>query len=151
VGISGFILIGFSLLLSMQDFVIPRFDWEWTMLGRNAVVVFAALIAAICGIAAIALLGPKVRLFNRLTLTTQITGTAAGPLPSGQAAAETEQEDRQSLVGKIGIAATPLHPVGRVEVEGEVYEAQAEGLFVEQGRGVKIVKVRGNNITVRLV
>ena len=150
-GISGFILIGLSLLLSMQDFVIPLFDWEWNMLGRNAVVVFVALIAAICGIAGIALLGPKIRLFNRLTLSTQITGTAAGPLPSGEAAGETGQEDRQSLVGKIGVAATPLHPVGRVEVEGEIYEAQAEGLFVEQGRGVKIIRVRGNNITVRLV
>jgi membrane-bound serine protease (ClpP class) len=149
-GISGFFLIGVSLLLSMQDFVIPRFEWEWTLLGRNAVVVFVALIAAICGIAAIVLLGPKIRLFNRLTLTTQITGTAAGPLPSGDSPA-AGQENGGSLVGKIGVAATPLHPVGRVEIEGELYEVQAEGLFVEQGRGVKVTKVRGNTITVRLV
>jgi membrane-bound serine protease (ClpP class) len=148
-GISGFFLIGVSLLLSMQDFVVPRFDWEWTLLGRNAVVVFVALIAAICGIAVIALLGPKVRLFNRLTLTAQITGTASGPLSPGDAPGAGQ--DRQSLVGKIGVAATPLRPVGRVEVEGELYEAQAEGLYVERGRGVKITRIRGNNITVRLV
>ncbi|MDR0670023.1 MAG: nodulation protein NfeD [Treponema sp.] len=150
-GISGFFFIGVSLLLSMQDFVIPRFDWEWTLLGRNAVVVFVALIAAICGIAAITLLGPKVRLFNRLTLTTQITGTAGGPISSGGPEGNRGDASYQSLIGKIGIAATPLRPVGRVEVEGEVYEAQADGLFVEQGRGVKITRVRGNNITVRLV
>jgi membrane-bound serine protease (ClpP class) len=161
-GISGFILIGFSLLLSMQDFVIPRFDWEWTLLGRNAVVVFVSLIAAITGIAAIVLLGPRIRLFDKLTLRTQITGTANGPLGPGDPAAgagqETEQttgqdaqEGRQSLVGKIGVAATPLHPVGRVEIDGEVYEAQAEGLFVESGRGVKVTRVRGNTVTVRLV
>jgi membrane-bound serine protease (ClpP class) len=158
-GISGFLLIGFSLLLSMQDFVIPRFDWEWTLLGRNAVVVFVSLIVAITGIAAIALLGPKIRLFNRLTLTTQITETAGGPLSSGAPAQDGSpngspsggRENSQSLVGKIGVAATPLHPVGRVEIDGEIYEAQAEGLFVESGRGVKIIKVRGNTITVRLV
>ncbi|MDR1025735.1 MAG: nodulation protein NfeD [Treponema sp.] len=154
-GISGFLLIGFSLLLSMQDFVIPRFDWEWTLLGRNAVVVFISLIAAITGIAVIALLGPKIRIFNRLTLTTQITETAGGPLSSGApaqgGAPNGTRENDQSLVGKIGVAATPLHPVGRVEIDGEIYEAQAEGLFVESGRGIKVVKVRGNTVTVRLV
>jgi membrane-bound serine protease (ClpP class) len=150
-GISGFILIGFSLLFSMQDFVVPRFDWEWTLLGRNAVVVFVALVASITGIAAIALLGPRIRLFDKLTLQAQITGTASGPLPSGDSAAAGGQDPCQSLVGKIGIAATPLHPVGRVEIDGEVYEAQAEGLFVEKGRGVKVTKARGNTVTVRLV
>jgi membrane-bound serine protease (ClpP class) len=157
-GISGFILIGLSLLLSMQDFVIPRFDWEWTMLGRNAVVVFTGLVAAICGVAVIMLLGPKIRLFNRLTLSTQITGTAHGPLPGDPAAGDPAaapgtggREMYQSLVGKIGVAATPLRPVGRVEIEGELYEVQAEGLFVDSGRGVKVTKVRGNTVTVRLV
>ncbi|MDR1443830.1 MAG: nodulation protein NfeD [Treponema sp.] len=152
-GISGFMIIGFSLILSMQDFVIPRFDWEWTLLGRNAVVVFISLIAAITGIAVIALLGPRVRLFNRLTLTTQITGTAGGPIPSGIPAQEGAggQNIYQSLLGKTGVAATPLHPVGRVEIDGEVYEAQAEGLFVESGRGVRVIKVRGSTVMVRLV
>jgi membrane-bound serine protease (ClpP class) len=149
-GISGFILIGVSLLFSMQDFVIPRFEWEWALLGRNAVVVFVSLIAAITGIAVIVLLGPRVRLFDKLTLQTQITGTAAGPLPPDGTTGAAGREG-QSLVGKTGIAATPLHPVGRVEIEGEVYEAQAEGLFVERGRGVKVTRVRGNSITVRLV
>jgi membrane-bound serine protease (ClpP class) len=148
IGISGFVLVGLSLLLSMQDFVIPRFDWEWTLLGRNAVVVFTALVAAICGIAVIALLGPKIRIFNRLTLTAQITGTAHGPL-AGDAA--PGQDAPSPLVGKIGVAATPLRPVGRVEIEGELYEVQAEGLFVDSGRGVKVTKVKGNTITVRLV
>jgi membrane-bound serine protease (ClpP class) len=155
IGISGFLLIGFSLLLSMQDFVIPRFDWEWTLLGRNAVVVFVSLIAAITGIAAIALLGPRIRLFDKLTLRAQITETASGPMAGDPSAGtgETEQGagEGRSLVGKIGVAATPLHPVGRVEIDGEIYEAQAEGLFVESGRGVKVIKVRGNTVTVRLV
>ncbi|MDR1972660.1 MAG: nodulation protein NfeD [Treponema sp.] len=153
-GISGFILIGLSLMLSMQDFVIPRFDWEWTMMGRNALVVFTGLLAAVTGIAVIVLLGPKIRLFNRLTLQTRLTGTAAGPLQPGDQGNAPEAagaESYQSLVGKTGVAATTLHPVGRVEIDGEVYEAQAEGLFAEPGRGVRVIRVRGNNITVRLV
>jgi membrane-bound serine protease (ClpP class) len=159
-GVSGFLLIGLSLLFSMQDFVVPRFEWEWTLLGRNAVVVFVSLIAAITGIAALALLGPRIRLFDRLTLRAQITGTAHGPLESGDPAARAGTEPAAgpeagaggpSLVGKTGVAATPLHPVGRVEIDGEVYEAQAEGLFVEKGRGVRVTRVKGNTLTVRLV
>jgi membrane-bound serine protease (ClpP class) len=141
-GISGFLLIGISLLLAMQDFVIPRFDWEWGLMGRNAMVVFIGLVAAVVGIAVIALLGPKTHLFDRLTLTTQITGTAAtAELPAGV----------HPLVGKIGIATTTLRPAGRVEIDGEVYDAEADGLFVDPGRGVKVTRVRGNSITVRLV
>jgi membrane-bound serine protease (ClpP class) len=149
-GISGFLLIGLSLLLSMQDFVIPRFDWEWTMLGRNAMTVFIALAAAVCGIAALAFLVPNTRLFSRLILSAQITGTAHGSL-SGDSDAAPETGVYQSLVGKVGVAATPLRPVGRVEIEGELYEVQAEGLFVDSGRGVRVTKARGNTITVRLV
>ena len=91
VGISGFILIGLSLVLSMQDFVIPRFDWEWTLLGRNFLVVFAGLLAAITGIAIIALLGPKIKIFDRITLKTAITGTAGGPDPDSPAGKEFAQ------------------------------------------------------------
>jgi membrane-bound ClpP family serine protease len=38
-----------------------------------------------------------------------------------------------------------------VENEGEIYDVEADGSFVEPGRGVKVTKVRGNKITVRLV
>jgi membrane-bound serine protease (ClpP class) len=146
VGISGIVLISLSLVFSMQDFVIPQFNWEWTLLGRNVLVVFAGLLAAITGIAAIALLGPRLRLFDPLTLKAQITGTAAGPLddPGGET-------DYAALVGKIGISASTLRPSGRVEIDGEIYPAEADGSLVDEGRGVRVVRVRGNTITVRLV
>jgi membrane-bound serine protease (ClpP class) len=163
-GISGLLLIGVSLVLSMQDFVIPRFDWEWDLLGRNAVVVCLGLIAAITGIAAIALLGPRLRLFDRLTLKTRITGTAGGPvspedsglwpeeLPPGEPALAGEMEtDYRLLLGKTGVADTTLRPSGRVEIEGWVYPAETECSFVEAGRGVRVIRVRGNRIVVTLV
>jgi membrane-bound serine protease (ClpP class) len=150
-GIAGLIIIGVSLVLSMQDFVIPRFDWEWQFLGRNVVVVCVGMLAAVVGIVAIALLSPKLHLFDALTLKTSITGTAGGPSVSGVESLSPEQTGYASLVGKIGVAATTLRPSGRVEIDGEVYAVEADGSFVEPGRGVKVTKVRGNRITVRLV
>ncbi|MDR0719557.1 MAG: nodulation protein NfeD [Treponema sp.] len=146
VGIGGFILIGLSLLFSMQDFVIPRFDWEWTLFGRNALVVFVGIIASVTGIAVIALLGPRIRIFDRFTLKTAIAGTADDFSGSGEGGVPASP-----LVGKIGIAVTTLRPSGRVELDGEVYDAEAAGVFVEPGRGVKVTKVTGKRLTVRLV
>jgi membrane-bound serine protease (ClpP class) len=161
-GISGLILIGLSLVLSMQDFVIPRFEWEWNLLGRNAVVVAIGMLAAVAGLAVIALLGPKIKIFDRLTLKTSITGTAGGPadestglasqgVPADGGKSGAILRDYGSLVGKIGVAVTTLRPSGRVEIDGEVYSAEADGSFVEPGRGVKVTRVRGSAITVRLV
>jgi membrane-bound serine protease (ClpP class) len=162
-GVSGILLIGLSLVLSMQDFVIPRFEWEWSLLGRNTVVVIIGILAATAGIAAIALMGPKIKIFDRLTLKTRITETAGGPLTEDEPAVtgvSTQPAaggmapgplDYERLVGKIGVAVTTLRPSGRVEIDGEVYPVEADGSFVEPGRGVKVTRVRGSAITVRLV
>jgi membrane-bound serine protease (ClpP class) len=160
VGISGFILIGLSLVLSMQDFVIPRFEWEWTLLGRNALVVFAGLLAAIIGIVIIALLGPRIRLFDGLTLKAQITGTAGGPDPDSElgkavmgnaVSAQEDEENFAALVGKIGTTDSILRPSGRAVFDGNVYTVEADGEFVESGRGIVVTRVRGNRIIVKRV
>jgi membrane-bound serine protease (ClpP class) len=151
-GISGLLLIGLSLILSMQDFVIPRFEWEWGLMGRNAVVVSAGLLAAILGLAIIALLGPKIRIFDGLTLKTRITGTAADAalegaiLPPGDAGPEG---DSRSLVGKRGVAVTTLRPSGKAEIEGRIYPVEADGAFIEAGTPLELIQVQGNRIVVR--
>ena len=158
-GISGIFLIGLSLVLSMQDFVIPRFDWEWAILGRNVMVVFVSLIASIFGIAFIALLGPKLRLFDPLTLKTAIVGTAGGPDPGSPAAkaipadrrSTEDEEDFQALVGKIGTTDSILRPSGRAVIDGKIYTVEADGEFVDAGREVVVTRVRGNRIGVKSV
>jgi membrane-bound serine protease (ClpP class) len=174
VGISGFVLIGFSLVLSMQDFVIPRFDWEWTLFGRNLLVVFVSLIAAVTGIAIVALFGPRLRMFDGLTLKTQITGTSGGPdpespvakaiaadlLPVGSVPARESfqtglaQEDDEyliALVGKIGISDSILRPSGRALIDGRIYPVEADNEFIDTGKNVLVTRVRGNRIIVRSV
>ena len=169
-GISGILLIGISLVFSMQDFVIPSFDWEWNFLGRNVLVVFIGLLAAVTGIAVIALISPRIRIFDRLTLKTQITGTSGGPDPDspvGKAITERQavtgdsivvsgfaQEDEENyaaLVGKIGTSDSILRPSGRALINGKIYTVEADGEFVDSGRGIIVTRVRGNRIIVRRV
>jgi membrane-bound serine protease (ClpP class) len=166
-GISGLILVGLSLVLSMQDFVIPRFEWEWDLLGRNVGVGIIGILAAITGIAVIALLGPKIRIFDGLTLKTRIMGTAGNPgpepappggkertarFPAGEGLpVSTEEAGHAALSGKTGVAVTTLRPSGKAEIDGEFFTVEADGLFVEAGSEIKVTHVYGNRIVVRPV
>ncbi|MDR2543729.1 MAG: NfeD family protein [Treponema sp.] len=57
----------------------------------------------------------------------------------------------RDFVGKIAVTETSLCPCGRAIIDGEIYEVQTEGETVEQGRGVKIVRVKGKKIIVKRV
>ena len=159
-GILGFIIVGTSLVLSMQDFVVPQMDWEWALLGRNMTVVFSSLLAAVTGIAIIALFSPKIRLFDRIMLKAQIVGTAGGPdpdSPMGKAITLEpsvpleDDENLAALVGKTGTADSVLRPSGRALINGNIYTVEADNEFVEPGKGIVVTRVRGNRIIVRKV
>ena len=152
VGISGLVLIGLSLLFSMQDFIIPRFSWERELMGRNAVVVLSGLIAAAAGIAVIAMAGPKLKILDRIMLKTRITGTAGGPDPDGgNAELIGMEDDYAALTGKIGTAESVLRPSGRAQIDGKIYTVEADGEYIDNGRGIIVTRVRGNRIVVRRV
>jgi membrane-bound serine protease (ClpP class) len=148
-GITGIVIIAVSLILSMQDFVIPRFDWEWSLMGRNALVVVVALIAAISGIAVIALLGPKTKMFDRLMLKTQINQTASEG--SGWKDDGSVEHDYAALAGKTGKTVTVLRPIGKAQIEGVTYQVEANGEFIEPDTAIEVIKIQGNTIIVRRV
>jgi hypothetical protein len=74
-------------------------------MGRNAPVVIIALALSVTGIAAIAFLGPKTRIFDRLTLKAQIPETTGTRLEKGE-------EDYATLPGNRG-ADSVLRPSGK--------------------------------------
>jgi len=172
-GISGLVLIGLALLFSMQDFVFPEFSWQWDIFVRNLIVVGSGLLSGIVGVAALILLLPKVRIFDRLALKTMIYGTAAGSTPLGkgtESVAEHEKAERgevipienvplpedfqvipPDLVGQEGKALTILRPSGKAKIGDTVYSVETEGEFVPQGTPVRVVQVRGNRITVKAI
>jgi membrane-bound serine protease (ClpP class) len=61
------------------------------------------------------------------------------------------QEDYMQLVGKSGLAITPLRPAGIVVIDNKKYDVITTGMMVEKGKEVKVVKVEGNKIFVREV
>jgi membrane-bound serine protease (ClpP class) len=62
-----------------------------------------------------------------------------------------EPKDLTVLIGKIAITDTEMSPKGNVIIDNEVYEAEAEDGYVEAGRGVRVMRVRGKKLFIKRV
>lgn len=54
-----------------------------------------------------------------------------------------------SLLGKTGVAKTMLRPSGKVEIDGEIYDATAETGFIEKGENIKVARYETAQLFVR--
>ena len=57
----------------------------------------------------------------------------------------------EDLIGRQGTAETILRPSGRIEIEGEVYDAYTRGEYVEKGEKVVVISQEGTSLKVRAV
>ena len=70
-----------------------------------------------------------------------------GDLPSEE---QTRLDDpRRTLVGRVGVAKSPMLPSGAVLVDGHLIDAVSQGLAIELGQAVVVVEVRANRVIVR--
>jgi membrane-bound serine protease (ClpP class) len=114
--------------------------------GQNVVhmatsLAIALLLAAIFMIILVKVFGKRMKLFKKFILTDS-TSTESGYVSN---------VNRLELIGKKGIAVTPLRPSGTVIIDEERIDVVAEGSFIEKNTDVKVVKVEGSRIVVRPV
>lgn len=62
---------------------------------------------------------------------------------------EQKRLQRESLVGKIGMATTTMLPSGEVSIDGEAFDAVTSGMAVEPGQVVEVIDVKANRIVVK--
>jgi len=141
VGISGLALISLSLILAMQDFLFPRFDWEWDILKRNGLVVLGSVMGATLIMVLLANLVPRLSPFKRLALSSTLSASEGYRVQSD---AEVSR-----LIGTKGVAVTALRPSGKADIGDKVLPVVADGEFVDAGTPVEVVEVSGNRIVVR--
>ncbi len=60
----------------------------------------------------------------------------------------TGTEDMEYLLGKEGVAATPLRPAGCADLDGVRLDVVTRGEFIEKGERVRVIEVEGNRIVV---
>jgi membrane-bound serine protease (ClpP class) len=67
----------------------------------------------------------------------------------GDAIADTPR--LKELLGAVGVVITPLRPVGTCDFSGQRVECVAEGGYVDKGKKIKIIRVEGTQLTVRVI
>ena len=141
IGVAGILLIMASLVLSMQDFTIPRFSWQWDILVKNLVSVVIGVVASLVGIAILIRFLPRVPVFNRLMLTT------AQPVEQGYTVQPADSA--KALLGSRGTATTTLRPTGKAQIGDKTLVVETDGEFVERGTPVEVIAVDGNRVLVK--
>ncbi|KPU44117.1 hypothetical protein OXPF_22840 [Oxobacter pfennigii] len=84
---------------------------------------------------------PKTGIFEKIVLSTQMKSEL------GYVSSAVENE----LVGREGIAATVLRPAGKAEIAGRRIDVTTEGDFISKGTAIKVVKVEGSKVTVKVL
>lgn len=108
---------------------------EYGALAGTGALALVVVLGVVC-------LGLWMRLFHRLPLTRSLVlrESIGGP--------KTDPE-RNSLVGRRGVALTDLVPSGRAEIGGEKLDVVAEGAAVVRGEAILVVAERGPSLVVR--
>jgi membrane-bound serine protease (ClpP class) len=64
---------------------------------------------------------------------------------------ESESESNyQHLLGKIGVTVTECRPVGKVDIEGEIYEASSKNVFLSSNVEVFVTEISQNSIYIEM-
>jgi len=142
-GVSGIILMIAALVLSRQEFIIPRVPWEWTIFLRNLRNVGFGFAGSLVLLVVVLRLFPRTPGLKRLILETSQEPLAGYTVQSSETSA--------LLNGRKGTAVTALRPAGKAEFEGEILVVETDGEYIESGSSVEVIEVSGNRIVVRRV
>jgi membrane-bound serine protease (ClpP class) len=129
-GISGIILTFLSLVLIMVNN--QNFDFTFVASEQLMKSLISVLIGMIGAGIFIALTWNKIigsRGVQRMVLTNTFESSEGYHSPN----------QSEHLIGKVGIAHTPMKPTGRVIIEDNVYDAQARDGYIEKGEQVIVI------------
>ena len=141
-GVIGLVLAFTGLTLSLIDNIV--FDFEHVNIERLGTAVLTVVI------------GVSLGFFLSLWASSQLFGAHRGlfrnmALHSVQNIDEGFVSIDNSLLllkGKTGTAHTVLRPGGKVEIEGEIYDAVTSGEFIDRGKQIVVVKVETTQLYV---
>jgi len=139
-GLSGILLLVFSVILASQTFLWPQTPEEWSELSRNiGSLVFAFVAAGIC-MYLISKYLPYAPVVGRLVME-----------PAEPEEVRPEPPKTIELLGQEGVAVTVLRPAGRAKFGNDFYDVVTEGEYLEPGTRVQVIEVTGNRVVVKPV
>ena len=140
-GVSGILLIIASLVLSFQDFTIPKpdFPWQFATFEKNLLRVSLSIIGSII----LFLVAGKWIVtssgFRRLVLT---------ETEESRQGFTSIQPDVEKLIGHTGTTESILRPSGTAIINDRRYDVITNGEFVQANENIRVVRTEGNRIEV---
>ncbi|NMA14174.1 MAG: hypothetical protein GX930_02930 [Clostridia bacterium] len=147
-------LIGIILLL-VEAFLIPGFGFAGiggiiavagSIILASPSIEQAAISLIIAIILSVVLLAVSFKFVKTRKVWSRLVLGVKQEKGLGYVAPERELE---GLLGKQGVAVTPLRPSGTAKIEGDPIDVVTEGGFIPREAQVKVVKVEGTRIVVR--
>jgi len=139
-GISGIVLTFAGLILSMVNHI--GFDFKPINMDNLVTSILVVIISTAVSLTASIFLGVKFltsSLFGRLVLDS-VQSRDEGYVGTDQ--------KMHGLVGKQGVCATVLRPSGKVEIEGELYDANAIEGYIDKGTSVEVLRQETSQLVV---
>ena len=139
-GVSGIVMILGGLVLGM----LPNQDFNFDFVPASQLfgALLTVILAALASVGLVFWLTPKVNewgAFKNITLATT----------QDRAQGYTSSFYSEELNGKIGTVRSRLRPSGKVEIEGEIYDAYSRGEFLEQGEKIRVISTEGTSLRVK--
>lgn len=132
-GIAGIILTVTGLTLSMIDNIV--FDFEYSNSGeylfRSLLVVVLSMIVAIIA---------SIYFSKKLLLDSPLRSLVLNAIQDKDEGFVSIDSTQATLTGKTGVAVTILRPSGKVQVEGEIYDAKSEIGYISKGDAIKVIR-----------
>jgi membrane-bound serine protease (ClpP class) len=131
-GISGIIMVIVGLTMSLVDNIV--FEYEgikaWDKVLRSFfLVIFSLLISFIMSI-----------IISKKLFTAKSLKLALNSVQNKNEGYIGIDSHQKNMIGKEGTAFTILRPSGRVEIEGEIFDAKAEISYIEKGEKIKVIR-----------
>ncbi|WP_192349477.1 nodulation protein NfeD [Algoriphagus sp. Y33] len=139
-GVLGIIGILTGLVLGM----IPNqnFNFDFVPAADLFTALLTVILAAIASVGLVFWLTPKVNEWGAFKTIT---------LASTQQRSEgyTSSFYADSLKGKIGLVHSRLRPSGKIEIDGDIYDAYSRGEFIDQGEKIIVISTEGTSLKVK--
>lgn len=139
-GVLGVVLILGGLVLGMLPN--QNFNFDFVPASQLFGALLTVILAALASVGLVFWLTPKVNQWGAFSTIT---------LASTQERSEgyTSSFYANTLLGKEGTVHSRLRPSGRVEIEGEIYDASSRGDFIDQGEKIVVISTEGTSLKVK--
>lgn len=116
-------------------------DTAATIVAAGSRIVISLVVALLAGLVLLRFF-PRLPFARRLVLDANLgTGPAHGSAP----------ESDQRWLGRQGIAASMLRPAGIAEIDNQRVDVVADGVLIDAGERIEVMRVDGNRIVVRRI